>query len=103
MIELNIALVGVIALLVLGFYCIAVKRNMVMIVIGVEIMTNGAIMALVSFGAFNNGQIDPMMNSLAIMSITVAGCVAAVGLALVIQVYRHYKTLDVRELRRLRW
>jgi NADH-quinone oxidoreductase subunit K len=103
MIELNVTLAGAMALILLGFYCIAVKRNMIKIVIGVEIMTNGAIMALVSFGAFNNGQIDPMMHSLAIMSITVAGCVAAVGLALVIQVYRHYKTLDVRELRRLRW
>jgi len=37
------------------------------------------------------------------MSIVLGGSVIAVGLAMVVNAYKHYKTLDVKELRRLRW
>jgi len=37
------------------------------------------------------------------MSIVIGGCVIAVGLSLVVNAYRHFKTMDVRKLRRLKW
>jgi NADH:ubiquinone oxidoreductase subunit K len=69
-------------------------------VIGVEIMMNGSILALVGLAAGPN--LDPLAQSLAIMAIAIGGSVAAVGLVMITQVYRHYKTLDVRELKKLR-
>jgi multisubunit Na+/H+ antiporter MnhC subunit len=37
------------------------------------------------------------------MSIVFAGCVTAVALTIVTYAYKHYGTLDVRKLRRLKW
>lgn len=98
----ELGLIGAVLLIILGIYCLATKRNMIKLILGVEIMTNGAIMALVTF-AVDGGGLDPVALSIAIMAIGIGGCIAAVGLAIIVQAYRHYKTLDVRELRRLRW
>ena len=98
-----IGLVGGLLLIILGVYCLTSKRNMIRLILGVEIMTNGAIMALVTFASTPVGVIDPAILSLAILAIGIGGCIAAVGLAITIQAFRHYKTLDVRELKRLRW
>jgi NADH:ubiquinone oxidoreductase subunit K len=73
-----------------------------MMVVGVEIMMNGSILALVGLAASPTGLLDPLAQSLAIMSIAIGGSVAAVGLVMITQIYRHYKTLDVRELKKLR-
>jgi len=37
------------------------------------------------------------------MSIVFAGCITAIALTIVTYAYRHYGTLDVRKLKRLRW
>ena len=46
---------------------------------------------------------DPLGQSLVFMSIVTGGCVVAVGLALIVNAYKQFKTTDARELRRLRW
>jgi len=100
---LDIALVGAFALIAIGLFCLSTNRNMIIMVMGVEIMMNGSTLALVAFATGPTGLLDPLAQSLAIMTIAIGGCIAAVGLAIIIQAYRQYKTLDVRELRRLRW
>ena len=92
------------ALIVLGLYCLATKRNMIKLIIGVEITTNGSTISVVFFASQRSlGFIDPVAQSLAIMAIAIGGCMAAVGLSLAIQAYRQYKTLDTNELKRLRY
>jgi len=98
-----VGLLGAFLLIVLGIYALASKRNMIKLILSVEIMTNGAILALISFAIRKPGVIDPVIPSLAILAIGVGGCVAAVGLAITVQAYRHYRTLDIRELKRLRY
>jgi multisubunit Na+/H+ antiporter MnhC subunit len=49
------------------------------------------------------GVVDPVGQSIVFMSIVTGGCVVAVGLALIVNAYKHFKTVDSRELRRLRW
>ncbi|KYH37491.1 MAG: multicomponent Na+:H+ antiporter subunit C [Candidatus Hecatellales archaeon B24] len=103
---MNVATIGFaggLLLIILGIYCLAAKSNMIRLILGVEILTNGAIVVLVTFGATPLGTLNPAIISLAILAVGVGGCIAAVGLAIVIQAYRHYRTLDVRELKRLRW
>ena len=90
-------------LIVLGLYCLATKRNMIRLVLAAEIMTNGAIVLLVTFAATPLGMVNPAIVAIAILAIGIGGCVAAIGLAIALQAFRHYKTLDVRELKRLRW
>jgi NADH:ubiquinone oxidoreductase subunit K len=102
MMTLDVSLIGAFALITVGLYCLATNRNMIMMVIGVEIMMNGSILALVGLTSGPTGLVDPLPESLAIMAIAIGGSVAAVGLVMITQVYKHYKTLDVRELKRLR-
>ncbi len=104
MIPISYYITGAIALYVLGMYCLAVKRNMIRLVIGIEILINAAHLSFVAFSAYRKvGHIDPLGQSIVVMSIVFAGCVTAVALTIVAYAYRHYRTLDVRELRRLKW
>ena len=104
MISLVHYLAGAIALYTIGMYCLASKRNMIRLVIGVEILMNAAHLSFIAFSAYRTtGYIDPLAHGIVIMSIVLAGCITAVALTLVTYAYRHYGTLDVRKLRRLRW
>ncbi len=104
MIPLVYYLACAIALYIIGMYCLASKRNMIKLVIGIEILINAAHLTFIAFSAYRTaGYVDPLGHAIVIMSIVFAGCVAAVALTIVTYAYRHYGTLDVRKLRRLRW
>jgi NADH:ubiquinone oxidoreductase subunit K len=104
MIPLSYYIAGAVALYALGMYCLAVKRNMIRLIIGVEILINAAHLSFIAFSAYRAvGYIDPLGHSFVIMSIGFAGCVTAVALTIITYAYKHYGTLDVRKLRRLKW
>ena len=96
-------LVSVALLLVIGLGCLMVKRDMVRLLIGVEILFNAANLNFVALSTQTAGFVDPFPHSVVMMAIVLDGCVIAVGLAMVLNVYKHYKTLDIRRLRRLIW
>jgi len=91
------------ALLFIGLYCVSAKRNMIRMLFGVEILLNAANLCFITLASRWIPYVDMLGQAVVIMSIIIGGCVIAVGLAMIINVYKHYKTLDVRELRRLRW
>jgi len=96
-------LAGSIALFIIGLYCLVSKRNMIRLVIGIEILLNAAHLSFIAFSAYRSpGFIDPLAHAIVIMSIVLAGCITAVALTIVTYAYKHYGTLDVRELKRLR-
>ena len=103
MVPIQIYLMVIFSLLLIGLYCIAFKRNMIRILFGIEIILNAANLSFIAFSARFSGQVDLLAQSLVVMSIVVGGSVIAVGLSLVLNAYKQSKTLDVRELRRLRW
>ena len=96
---------AIFALFSIGVYCIAVKRNMIRILLGIEIILNAGNLAFIYFASLQSskGFVDPLGQSIVIMSIVIGGCVVAVGLSLVVNAYKHFKTMDVWELRRLKW
>lgn len=103
--EVVVCLAAVFALFSIGVYCIAVKRNMIRILLGIEIVLNAGNLAFIYFASpySRGGFVDPLGQSIVIMSIILGGCIVAVGLSLVVNAYRHFKTMDVRQLRRLKW
>ena len=103
MIELKYYIAFVFALYIVGLYCLATKRNMIRLVLGIEILINAANLNFIAFSAYRApGFIDPLAHSMVIISIAIAGCVSAAALALIVYAYKHYGTLDVRKLRELR-
>ncbi len=87
----------------IGLGCLMVKRDMVRLLIGVEILFNAANLAFIAFSTHTAGFVDPYAHSIVKMAIVLDGTVIAVGLAMVLNVYKHYKTMDIRKLRRLKW
>jgi NADH-quinone oxidoreductase subunit K len=89
---------GVSALLFgLGLYGVLTRRNAVAILMGIELMLNAANINFVAFTKF----VDPTFvrgHVAALIIITLAACEAVVGLALVINAYRHLETVNVDQV-----
>ena len=104
MIDMTYYLATAMILFVVGIYCLVVKRNMIRLIIGVEIITSAANLNFIAFSAYAKpGSVDPLGHSYVILSIVVGACVVAVALALTVCAYKHFKTLDIRKLSRLKW
>ena len=83
----------------LGLLGIVIRRNLIVMYMGLELMLNAANLALVAFSYFNadlHGQI------LVFFIITVAAAEVAVGLALIVAIYRKRQTTDVTDLTHLK-
>ena len=95
---------AIFAMVCIGLYCVS-QKSMIRILLGVEIILNAGNFALVYFASFRvtQGLVDPLGQSLAFMSIILGGSVIAVGLALIVNAYKHFKTTEVDKLRRLKW
>ncbi|MCS7374526.1 MAG: NADH-quinone oxidoreductase subunit NuoK [archaeon GB-1845-036] len=102
--ELYVFIASSAVLLAIGLYGLMVKRNMVKLVMSLEIMLSAATLNFVNFASHRIvGMIDPLAHVFAIIAISVEACVIGVALTFIINVYRHYKTLDIRKVKRLRW
>ncbi len=80
------------ALFVLGFAGLVVRRNILYVLLSVEIMLNAAGLAFIVAGS-RWGQPDGQVMFLVIL--TMAAAEVAVGLAIVLRFYRQFQTLDV--------
>ena len=79
-------------LFVIGLATVLVRRSLLMQFMGVELMLNAANLALLAFGRFRNG--DVQATAFYLMILAVAACEAAVGLALIVCLFRHRRTTD---------
>jgi len=100
MISLTDFLVVSAGLFCIGLYMIVSKNNAIQVLIGIELMLNAAILNLVAFGKYdrlnNGGQL------FALFAIVLAAATTAVALAIILNVYRQYKTIDPGEINKLR-
>jgi len=88
------------SLFTVGVLGVLLRRNAIVILMAVEIMLNAANLALVSFSR-QLGTADGQV--LAFFVMTVAAAEAAVGLAIVLAVFRLRRSVDVDSLNRMKW
>ncbi|MDV6318592.1 NADH-quinone oxidoreductase subunit NuoK [Chromohalobacter sp. HP20-39] len=86
-------------LFVLGLVGLMMRRNMLFVLMSLEIMMNATGLAFIVAGT-RWGQPDGQVMFLLV--ITLAAAEASVGLALLLQLYRRFKTLDIDAVSRLR-
>ena len=79
----------------LGLMGVIMRRNLLVIYMGLELMLNAANLALVAFSRFNNN-LDGQV--FVFFVITVAAAEVAVGLALIVALYRKRQTAHVEDL-----
>jgi NADH-quinone oxidoreductase subunit K len=86
-------------LFALGLVGVLVRRNIVFMLMSVEIMLNAVGLAFVVAGA-RWGQVDGQV--MFIFILTMAAAEVSVGLALVLQMYQSFKTLDADEVSKMK-
>src|SRR5437867_5407168 len=74
------------------------RRNAIIVLIGIELMLNAANLNFIAFWRYGQNPQALTGVMFVIFSIGVAAAEAAVGLALIISIYRHYKTADVDQI-----
>lgn len=95
-----VVLTLVIGLFGVGLYCLLVTRNLIKVVVGLQILVKGAMLALVFAGQMK-GQ-PSLGQSMALTVIVADTIVAVVGLALAVQVKRSVGSLDITDISKLK-
>jgi NADH:ubiquinone oxidoreductase subunit K len=97
---LNVILLGVAGLLGVGFYGLLITRNLIKMVIVLQMLIKGAVLALVLAGK-QSGNLG-LGQSTAATVIVADTIVAVVGLAMAVQIRRRFGTLDAPKISTLR-
>lgn len=89
-------------LFVIGFYGVLTRRNAVGILISIELMLNAVNINFVAFSRFGG---DTLLNGqiFVIFVMTIAAAEAAVGLALVLAMYRNMRDIFVDKINLMKW
>jgi len=92
-------------LFALGFAGVLLRRNILIIFMGLEMMLSAANLALVAFSRFNGTAGLPNYDGqmLVFFIITVAAAEVAVGLAIIVALYRARQTTNVEDLQSLKF
>jgi NAD(P)H-quinone oxidoreductase subunit 4L len=86
----------------IGLYGALAKRNAVIILMSIELMLNAVNIAMVAFSRY----IVPLLLTgqvFAIFIMVVAAAEVAVGLAVIIAIYRHRQTIDATKIDLMKW
>jgi NAD(P)H-quinone oxidoreductase subunit 4L len=102
MIPLHMYLLVAAIMFAMGVYGVLARRNAVAILMAIELMLNSVNLNLVAFWRYKapeamNGQ------AFAVVVFAVAAAEAAVGLALIISIYRNRETVVAEEINMLKW
>ncbi|MHA1989804.1 MAG: NADH-quinone oxidoreductase subunit NuoK [Candidatus Hodarchaeales archaeon] len=111
MIPIAAFLVFTVALFCIGLYGVMTKRNAVRVIMGIELMLNAGIINFVVFAVYgpvsfdpSNPAMVPLVSStpagpvIAFIMIALAAAEAAVGMSILLVLYRNWQKIDVSEM-----
>lgn len=102
MIPLHYYLIFSALLFSIGLAGALTRRNAILVLIGVELMLNAANLNFIAFWRYSPNPEALTGVMFVIFSIGIAAAEAAVGLALIIAIYRHYKTTSLEKVNSLK-
>ncbi|GJQ21879.1 MAG: NADH-quinone oxidoreductase subunit K 1 [Bacteroidia bacterium] len=100
MIDLNSYLILSASVFVLGVIGVVTRRNAIIVFMSIELMLNSVNLTLVAFSSFLG---DATGQILVFFVMTIAAAEAAVGLAIVIALFRNKQTVNIDEINILKW
>lgn len=109
-------------LIVIGLYCILCKRNLIKIILGLIILSDGINLFFIALGykrggvppilheetfkhglkAFYAAAVDPLPQAFVLTAIVISMSVVAASLALALKIYHEYGTMDIYKIRRVK-
>jgi NADH-quinone oxidoreductase subunit K len=84
----------------LGLLGVLIRRNVIIILMSIELMLNSANMVLVTFSRYLG---DTTGQVFALFVMVIAACEVAVGLAIILALFRNKDTLDVDKINIMKW
>ena len=87
-------------LFTIGVLGVLLRRNVIIVFMSVELMLNSVNLTLVAFSQYLG---DPAGQILVFFVIAVAAAEAAVGLAIVIALFRHIESVNIDDINLLKW
>lgn len=87
-------------LFALGIYGIATRRNAILVLMGIELILNSANINLIAFSRYGGVNLDGQ--AAAIFVIILAACEAAIALAIVLNIYHRFQTVNVDDISTLK-
>ncbi len=88
------------ALFVIGMMTVLIRKNAIVILMGIELMLNAANINLVAFSKFDGVELDGQL--FALFVIVIAAAEAAVALAIIVKAVRTFNTVNVDEFNKLK-
>ncbi len=88
------------ALFVIGIIGVLTRRNAIIIFMSVELMLNAVNLLLIAFSSYRS---DPSAQAFVFFIMAVAAAEVAVGLAIIVMIYRNTRTTDIGFLNKLKW
>jgi len=88
------------ALISAGLYALLAKRNLIKLFIAIEVIAKGVSLLLLATGFARNNVL--VAQALVVTFIVIEVSLVATALAIIINIYRHTKSLDVRKLAKLK-
>lgn len=101
MLQLEYFLLLAAALFCIGIYGLITSRNAVRVLMSIELLLNAVNLNLMAFSNFLDPDVKGQVFS--VFVITIAAAEAAVGLAIVLAIYRNRDTIDMEQFNLLKW
>jgi multicomponent Na+:H+ antiporter subunit C len=93
-------MVAIVVLIGIGVYCLLAKRNIIQLLIGVEVIAKGVTLSFILGGFFQGN--EQVAQAIVITIILIEVITMAVAMSLAVMAHRHTGSLDIKDLRRLR-
>ncbi len=84
----------------MGIYAILTRRNAVMVLMGIELVLNAANINFIAFSRYTTGAFDGQV--VAIFVIILAAAEVAIALAIVLNIYQNFNTVNVDDINQLK-
>lgn len=83
-----------------GVFAVLTRKNAIMVLMGIELILNAANINFAAFARFSTGTIDGLV--VAVFVIILAAAEAAIALAIVLNIFQNFSTVNVDEINELR-
>ncbi len=84
----------------LGLFAVLTRRNAVMVLMGVELILNSANINFVAFSRYVSSSLDGHL--VAVFVIILAAAEAAIALAIILNIYQNFNTVNVDDIKNLK-
>ena len=84
----------------MGLYAILTRKNAIMVLMGIELMLNASGINFIAFGRYSTGTFDGQV--ITVFVIILAAAEAAIALAIVLNIYQTFNTVNVDEINKLK-